>query len=139
MRQHGLSLLDLPVGSMAIVEGLNADPATRSRLYALGFIPGTEIEICAGCGDSGSRRIRVRDACLILGENMAEHISCTLAHGKGRLSSFFHHHSHGRRHGRPHDDCCSALKDLSLHRGHREPSGGDQEAAEALSASAGRK
>lgn len=90
MRDLSCSLLDVPAGCRARVVALSAAPAMRSRLYALGFLPGTEVEVCTDCGGPGSRRVRIRDACLVLGENMAEHISCIIPGGGRRSGSLFH-------------------------------------------------
>lgn len=70
------TLLDMPAGRQVRVSGLTGDCAVRSRLCALGVTPGTALEICAECGNRGSRRVRVRNSSLVLGESLAGCIQC---------------------------------------------------------------
>ncbi len=71
-----VTLLDVPAGERARVTGLDADIAMRSRLYALGFTPGVEVEICPGCCSEGARRVIMRGSALVLGESTAKSIMC---------------------------------------------------------------
>ena len=62
------TLLQVPSGKTVRVHALHADGPLRTRLFSMGITPGTSVEICPGCGCEGARRIRVRDASLVLGE-----------------------------------------------------------------------
>lgn len=70
------SLLDLPEGSMLHVEELQGSSAERSRLYAMGILPGTPMELCQRCGRNGSLFVRVRHSSLVLGKDIAGCIRC---------------------------------------------------------------
>lgn len=70
------SLLDLPEGSMLHVEDLEGSCAERSRLYAMGILPGTSLELCQRCGRSGSLHVRVRHSSLVLAKEIAGCIRC---------------------------------------------------------------
>ena len=70
------SLLDIPSGRKVRVAALTGDGASRSRLCALGLTPGTSVEICPGCARRGSRRVRVRNSSLVLGESLACCVQC---------------------------------------------------------------
>lgn len=73
------SLLDMPAGCKLRVEELTGSPSIRSKLYAMGILPGTEVELCRqGCG-KGSVCLRVRQSSLVLGESMARSIFCSTA------------------------------------------------------------
>jgi ferrous iron transport protein A len=58
------------------VKELAGSPALRSRLYAMGILPGTEIELCTPPCGKGSVCVRVRRSSLVLGETMAKAILC---------------------------------------------------------------
>ena len=60
----------VPAGEKARIKSLCDCPRLRSRLCALGITPGTVVEVCA----PGS--IKVREACLVLGEDMACQVLC---------------------------------------------------------------
>ncbi len=78
LQQKKYSLLDAPAGSKMRVLSLSGGNAMRSRLYSLGIMPGTEIEIFHNCCCGSSRRISVRGSALVLGAGMAEKIICDL-------------------------------------------------------------
>jgi ferrous iron transport protein A len=62
------------------VEELIGSPSLRSRLYAMGILPGTEIELRArSCGD-GNVCVNVRQCSLVLGESLARAIVCSPMH-----------------------------------------------------------
>lgn len=67
-------LRDLPEGALTRVRKLRGCPNLRSRLYSLGFVPGTEI-LVHGHGDAGCR-IEVRDTCVVLDGESADCIFC---------------------------------------------------------------
>lgn len=70
------SLPEMRCGCRLRVEELTGNPAQRSRLYALGILPGTELELhSVGCG-CGNVVVRVRQASLVLDENTARCIFC---------------------------------------------------------------
>lgn len=102
-----MSLLDSPSGRKLRVEELVGSPSMRSRLYAMGILPGTEMEVCRrGCGKNGSVCVRVRQCSLVLGEGMANAIFC-------RPADENEHHSllcgkRGRcQERRRHEECAS--------------------------------
>ncbi len=70
------SLLDMPSGRSVRVAAITGDGSARSRLCALGVTPGTHLEICSGFGCRGSRRVRVRNSSLVLGESLACCVQC---------------------------------------------------------------
>jgi ferrous iron transport protein A len=70
------SLLDMPSGCPLLVDDLQGSPSIRSRLYAIGILPGTEIEVCRQARGKGSVCVRVRQCSLVLGESMARAITC---------------------------------------------------------------
>jgi ferrous iron transport protein A len=70
------SLLDIPCACELRVEELTGSPSLRSRLYAMGILPGTEMELCAPPCGKGSVCVRVRQCSLVLGESMARAILC---------------------------------------------------------------
>lgn len=82
-------LLDMPSGSRLMVEELTGSPALRSKLYAMGILPGTEIEVCRQSCGKGSVCVRVRQCSLVLGESLARAIHCRAAG---------HQHQRRRRH-----------------------------------------
>lgn len=67
-------LRDLPDGALTRVRKLRGCPNLRSRLYSLGFVPGTEI-LVHGHGTAGCR-IEVRDTCVVLDGESAGCILC---------------------------------------------------------------
>jgi ferrous iron transport protein A len=71
------SLLDMPCDCGLRVEALIGSSSLRSRLYAMGILPGTEIELCARSCDEGSVCVRVRQCSLVLGESAAKAILCS--------------------------------------------------------------
>ena len=70
------SLLDMPCDRGLRVEELIGSPSLRARLYAMGILPGTEMELCAQPCGTGSVCVRVRQCSLVLGESMARAILC---------------------------------------------------------------
>lgn len=86
INDNATSLLDMPSGCTLRVEELTGSPSMRSRLYALGILPGTEMEVCGRACAKGAVCVRVRQSSLVLGEGMARSISCceTDAGGPGR-------------------------------------------------------
>ncbi|MEF8824168.1 MAG: FeoA domain-containing protein [Desulfohalobiaceae bacterium] len=64
-----------PSGSKVAVASLSGGKGARSRLYALGFTPGTEVLITS-CG-AGPVRIKVRGSDLSLGQGLAEKVFVT--------------------------------------------------------------
>lgn len=70
------TLCDVPAGGSAKVKSLTAKGPVRSRLYALGFTPGTIVEVCPESCGAGCRRVRVRECALVLDQNLAGYIEC---------------------------------------------------------------
>ena len=66
-----------PSGSKVAVANLAGGRGARSRLYALGFTPGTEVLIISG--GAGPLRIKVRGSDLSLGQGLAEKVLVTSA------------------------------------------------------------
>lgn len=64
-----------PSGSKVSVATLAGGGGARSRLYALGFTPGTEILIVSG--GRGPVRLKVRGSDLSLGQGLAEKVLVT--------------------------------------------------------------
>lgn len=91
--RHGGSLLDMPSGCKLCVEELAGSPSVRSRLYSLGILPGTEVEVCRQACGKGSICLRVRQCSLVLSEGMASAVRCRMVEDSGH-----HHrrHNHGR-------------------------------------------
>jgi Fe2+ transport system protein FeoA len=76
-------LYNLPEGACARVHSLNGCRDVCARLHALGFTPGAEVVSC-GAGARGCR-VRVRDACVVLDEDVAHSILCDMpGAGRGR-------------------------------------------------------
>lgn len=73
---HICTLLDAPAGTRVRVHGVAGQRGIRSRLCALGITPGTEVEVCDECSCHGSRRIKVRDAALVLCASVAQSVLC---------------------------------------------------------------
>lgn len=100
-------LKDVPHGVRTHVRELRGCRQTRSRLYSLGFTPGTEITVY-GQGDAGCR-VRVRDTCVVLDCDSADSILCddvgrsepvSALCGHGPVRGFFGGHGRkGARHG----------------------------------------
>ncbi len=67
------TLLDIPCGEKARIRSLTGRDSERSRLCALGFTPGTEVEV-SRCG--GGRRVRIRNTCVMLDAGIAGTILC---------------------------------------------------------------
>ncbi|WP_022660698.1 FeoA family protein [Paucidesulfovibrio longus] len=65
-------LCRFPQGSLVRVEDLASCRGARSRLYALGLTPGTELEVISTSG--GPCRLRVRGSDLIIGHGLANKI-----------------------------------------------------------------
>lgn len=90
---HVSSLLDMPSGCALRVEELTGSPAVRAKLYAMGILPGTEVELCRQAYGTGSVCLRVRQTSLVLCETMAKCIFCKEAN---EIEDCRHHR---RRHG----------------------------------------
>lgn len=72
-------LCRFPEGSVVRVEDLASCRGARSRLYALGLTPGTELEVISSSG--GPCRLRVRGSDLIIGHGLADKILVCPVHG----------------------------------------------------------
>lgn len=97
-QSQSLSLLDMPSGCKLCVEELTGSPSMRSRLYSMGILPGTEMELCRGGCGSGTVCVRVRHCSLVLGEGMARAIFCRPADGGHEHHRRHHHHPHSHHH-----------------------------------------
>lgn len=69
-------LLQMPCGHKLRVDDLRGSPSLLARLYALGILPGTELELCKPAEECGSVCIRVRQSSLVLDASVAEGIYC---------------------------------------------------------------
>jgi len=69
-------LSEIPCGCKLRVLDLLGSPASRSRLYAMGILPGVEMEVCQSGNGAGNVCVRVRQSSLILSENLAKLIYC---------------------------------------------------------------
>ncbi len=77
-KQTDYTLIEAPAGAILKVVSLLGGSSLRSRLYSLGIMPGTELEVFPNCHCGASRRVKVRGSSLILGAGMAEKIICHL-------------------------------------------------------------
>ena len=93
-QSQALSLLDMPSGCRLCVEELVGSPSVRSRLYSMGILPSTEMELCRGGCGKGNVCVRVRQCSLVLGEGMAKAIFCRPADGREHHRRHHHHHGH---------------------------------------------
>ena len=64
-----LPLIHFPSGSKVVIASLTGGGGARSKLYAMGLTPGTEIQIVSN--GSGPCRMKVRDSELVLGQGLA--------------------------------------------------------------------
>ena len=69
-------LVDMPCGCKLRVSDLSGTPSSRSRLYALGILPGVEMEVCWPGDGTGNVCVRVRQSSLVLDESLARSIFC---------------------------------------------------------------
>lgn len=104
--RSGCPLRELPDGARSRVRVVRCGQGLRSRLYSLGFVPGTEI-MMNGHGDAGCR-VQVRDTCVVLDCESADSILCDAADEAGAPSCpsrtgvpgrFFDRFRHGREGG----------------------------------------
>ena len=65
-------LTECPTGTRLIITDLQAGAKSRSRLCALGLIPGTIIVVDSG--GPGPCRVKVRESDVCLGQGLAEKI-----------------------------------------------------------------
>lgn len=86
-------LFDMPEGKPLQIADVQGSPDLRSKLYAMGLLPGTPIKICNRSCGQGSLCVRVRHCSLVIGEALARAIVCRPDIGHG------HRHGHGIRHG----------------------------------------
>ena len=70
-------LTEFPSGTKLIITDLQAGARSRSRLCALGLIPGPIIVVDSG--GPGPCRVRVRESDVCLGQGLAEKIIATPA------------------------------------------------------------
>lgn len=104
-------LLDVPCGKKLRVQELTGTPSIRSRLYSLGILPGTEMEVCKN-GGSQCVCVRVRQSSVVLGDGMAEAVYCSPVddtalsgphHGAGRKARAHRRRGAGKQGACP---CC---------------------------------
>ena len=72
------SLRQMLPGEQGIVREITVDSRLRSRLYAMGFTPGTTVEVCPACPFAEGRLVRLRGGILALDEQTAAQIHCAL-------------------------------------------------------------
>lgn len=72
-------LPEMPCGCKLRVEELGGSPSLRSKLYAMGILPGTEMELCHQACGRGSVCVRVRCCSVVLSECLAKSIFCRAA------------------------------------------------------------
>lgn len=70
------ALTSLRAGCRAKVARVDGSDAERSRLNALGLTPQTDIEVIDCC--CGRQVVKVRGCSLILDDQMAGHVTCSL-------------------------------------------------------------
>jgi ferrous iron transport protein A len=68
-----VNLTPLHNGDSAIIEGIEAERGLRSRLIALGLLPGTPIEVINVDG-SGPVVLELRDSRVVIGRRIAQKI-----------------------------------------------------------------
>ena len=73
-----IPLSDMPCGCRLRVSDLTGSPATRSKLYAMGILPGTEMEVRQSGDGAGGICVRVRQSSLVLGESLARSVYCSV-------------------------------------------------------------
>lgn len=61
-----------PAGTRVTITHLDGGRGAKSKLYSLGLIPGTEVQITSG--GSGPCRMKIRGSELVLGQGMANKI-----------------------------------------------------------------
>lgn len=66
-------LCDVPSGSKVKLGDICCGCHARSKLFAMGLIPGTVLDVISGCC-SGPCRLKVRGSDLVLGHGMASQI-----------------------------------------------------------------
>ena len=89
MRRHPLpTLLNAPKGRKLRVEELNGTREIRSRLYSLGILLGTELEVNNCPRGKGSVCVRVRQGSLVLDESAAGAVCFAEDEGSGRHGSY---------------------------------------------------
>lgn len=69
------ALGDCPQGARVRIRELRGCRGVLSRLYSLGFTPGTVITVYEG-GGPGGFRVEVRDTCVVLDSHAAGSIVC---------------------------------------------------------------
>jgi len=69
-------LTEMPCGCKLRVLDLVGSPALRSRLYAMGILPDTEMEVCQSGNGAGNVCVRIRQSSLVLSEDLAKSIYC---------------------------------------------------------------
>jgi ferrous iron transport protein A len=74
----------MPCGRKLLVDELTGNDAIRSKLYSLGILPGTELEVCHPAEGCGNVCIRVRHSSLVLGKDVACGIQCCPAPAAGK-------------------------------------------------------
>ena len=84
----GCCLRDLPDGARTHVRALRGGRQSRSRLYSLGFVPGTEV-LVSGRGEAGCR-VQVRDTCVVLDCESACNILCDAVEAPGMAGGPHH-------------------------------------------------
>lgn len=88
-------LFDMPEGRPLRITDVQGSPELRSKLYAMGILPGTIIKICNRSCGQGSLCVRIRHCSLVIGEALAKAIVCRPAMGHGRGHDHFAHESGG--------------------------------------------
>lgn len=74
--QNGKAIKDFPCGTQVRIQDIRCCPRDRCRLLSMGLTPGTTAEISSnGCG---SCCLRVRDADIIIGDDIASTVTACL-------------------------------------------------------------
>lgn len=77
--EHARSLLEMPCDCCLLVEELTGSPALRSRLHAMGILPGTKLELHRG--GCGAMQVRVKDCSLVINKELAGFVFCRPTEG----------------------------------------------------------
>ena len=102
-----IPLTTVPPGEKVRVKEIRGNRGMQSRLAALGFLPGTEIEAISS-GRPGPMIVLVRGGRVALGQGMARRIMVDTGIGDGTpdhgllarfLQRFTGHHHHGQHRG----------------------------------------
>jgi len=70
-----MTLKDIKAGQKVVIQALNSDYASRSKLFDLGLLPGTQLTLKRSLSWSRAVQIYVRQTNLIIRESLAEQVT----------------------------------------------------------------